>query len=126
MASRVYATAADVQRLVSITPSAGTLRRASRDVDRMLRGAVYEVDENGMPTDPEVVELFVEMVAEQCVWYLELGDETGVAALSGGSIGQVTLPTVRGAGSNPADGLLAPRALDLARSTNKIAWQVRY
>lgn len=125
MAARVYATPEQVQLLVGVTASANTLRRASRAVDRILKGAVYDVDEDGMPTSTEVADLLAEMVAEQVAWYEELGDETGIVGMSGGSIGQVTLPQVK-AGASHRSAMYAPNAVDLARDSEHIEWRVKH
>lgn len=115
MPARVYASAAQVAALVAISGTTETtLRRASRDVDDILVGAVYDVDEGGLPTDPGVAEVLAEMVAEQVAWYEETGDTLGSAA-GGGSIGRVTLPDAsRGGRVSPADVVKAPRAVALA------------
>lgn len=130
MTGRVYATADQVWELVGITLPADsadlTLRRASRAVDRIVRGAEYDVDDAGLPTDPQLVDLFAEMVAEQVAWYAETGDETGIAALSGGSIGRVTLPTVGGGRESASTAAVAPNARDLARNSGLLMWRVRH
>lgn len=122
--SRMYATRQAVFDLTGVdvgdTPEGErTLRRASGDVDTILRGARYAVDTAGMPTESHVTALLAEMVCEQVLWYQELGDETGIAAAAGGgSIGKVTLPRVGASASAPAQlpgqGTLAPRAIQLA------------
>lgn len=122
--ARVYATAEQVHALVGITPTAGTLRRASRDVDSILKSAVYDTDTVGMPTSQPVQDLFAEMVAEQVAWFSELGDETGIVAAGGGSIGQVTLPNVGGGRQTGRQAVLAPRALSLARDSELLHWRV--
>lgn len=120
---RVYATAAQIVALVGIPAASATdLRRASRDVDRILKGAVYTVDDDGYPTDADVRDLLAEMVAEQIAWYQELGDQTGIVAAGGGSIGSVTLPTITT--SSPSDVILAPRAIQLARNSDLLEWRV--
>lgn len=122
--ARVYATPQQVQTLVGITPTEGTLRRASRDVDSILKTAVYDTDEAGMPTSQPVKDLFAEMVAEQVAWFGELGDETGIVAAGGGSIGQVTLPNVGGGRQGARQAILAPRAVSLARDSEFLEWRV--
>lgn len=129
MATRVYATTAQVKELVGIDLQAGppanrTLRRASRVVDRILKGAVYDVDEAGLPTVPAVQDLLAEMTAEVVAWFDELGDETGVAAAGGGTIGRVTLPTVGRGRASGAQVMEAPNAVALARSSDLLQWRV--
>ena len=123
---RTYATAAQVLTLVGIDgATAITLRRASEDVDVILRGAIYDVDEAGYPADPAVVDLLATMTAEQVAWYGEVGDETGIAAASGGSIGSVSLPQVGGGMAN-GEGMYAPRARRLARNSELLRWAVQH
>lgn len=124
--ARVYATPEQVQTLVGITAAPLTLRRASRDVDRIVRSATYDHDEAGMPTDQGVADLFAEMVAEQVAWYAELGDETGIVAATSGTIGSVTLPRVGAGRTNASSAKLAPRAHDLAHDSELLQWGVGY
>ncbi|MEQ6898455.1 hypothetical protein [Microbacterium sp. KR10-403] len=120
--TRVYATAAQVAALVGITPGDAALRRASRQVDRILHGAEYATSDDGMPTSAGVAQLLTEMTAEQIAWFGELGDETGAAGLGGGRIGTVTLPHMT---ATPADVLLSPVAVELAEAAGLIRRRVR-
>ncbi|MEU5030174.1 hypothetical protein [Streptomyces milbemycinicus] len=56
------------------------LDRASTRLDRLLLGAVYETDDSGLPTDPELIEVFREAVCIQAQYIDSLGDETGAMA----------------------------------------------
>ncbi|MCX5234441.1 hypothetical protein OG824_04230 [Streptomyces prunicolor] len=60
--------------------AARLLNRASKRLDSVLIGAVYETDENGLPTDPDLVEVFREAVCIQAQYIADLGDETGAMA----------------------------------------------
>lgn len=60
--------------------AARLLNRASKRLDSVLIGAVYETDENGLPTDPDLVEIFREAVCIQAQYIADLGDETGAMA----------------------------------------------
>ncbi|MFD4523254.1 hypothetical protein ACFWP7_04830 [Streptomyces sp. NPDC058470] len=60
--------------------AARLLNRASKRLDSVLIGAVYETDENGLPTDPDLVEIFREAVCIQAQYIAALGDETGAMA----------------------------------------------
>ncbi|MFJ3665067.1 hypothetical protein ACIPSE_01285 [Streptomyces sp. NPDC090106] len=60
--------------------AARLLAKASRRLDRLLIGAVYETDDNDLPTDPELIEVFREAVCIQAQYIADLGDETGAMA----------------------------------------------
>lgn len=89
MAAPVYATRAQLVASVYV-PSTVTvpadpeatrlLGRASRRIDTLLLRAVYEVDDNDVPTDTAVAEALREATCAQAAWWLELGDESGAAA----------------------------------------------
>lgn len=53
------------------------LVRASRRVDRYLVGAVYDVDDAEMPTDPLVRRALREATCAQVEWWRSSGDITG-------------------------------------------------
>ena len=84
-----YATAADLAAsdflptgLTAPTGAEATrlLSRASRMVDSMLRRAVYDVDTDGLPTDADVIVAVRDATCAQACWWLETGDEAGVAS----------------------------------------------
>lgn len=81
---------AEVDATVAPTGLARTLDVASRRVDEMLIGAVYDVDTHGVPTDMEVLEALRAATIEQAVWMLDVGDSAG----TGAGIGQVTSQTI--------------------------------
>lgn len=110
--ARVYA---DRAALVDYAPADVTvpaepeatrmLTRASEEVDTVLLSAVYDTDDNGMPTDPDVIEALKNATCMQVVWWLQNpGTESGQAMqYQDISIGSVRLS--RGAGSNGSDPL---------------------
>lgn len=95
---RVYATTtqlADYTGEALPTGAARLLRRASRRVDDLLRTAVYDVDDDGLPTGTAVAAALAEATCAQVEWWGEIGDDGGngaVAALAGAQIGSVKLP----------------------------------
>jgi hypothetical protein len=115
----VYATPEDLAEALGVdTPPAGAeawLRRASRDLDAALIGAVYEVDEaTQMPTDPDLVEAFRDACCEQASFLIDGGDATGAKAkYQTVAIGQVSYG--RRAGAAGDDVRVGPRALDILR-----------
>lgn len=73
------------------------LTRASRDVDRALLAAVYDVDDDGVATDVDVLAALRDATIEQVAGMIESGDRTGTGAApptSSFSIGKVSV--VRG------------------------------
>ncbi|WP_113699181.1 hypothetical protein [Nonomuraea lactucae] len=91
------------------------LDRATRLVDQALLTAVYEVDEDGLPTDPEHIAALRDATCEQVAAWLEVG-ETGTGAsaeYSDVQIGSVRLgrgsQTGAGGGGSAAT-RLAPQA----------------
>lgn len=76
------------------------LERATRLLDSdFLKAAVYDVDVDGMPTDPVVQAAFAEAVCSQVEFWGEVGVETDISGpLQGVVIGSVQLQY--GAGAN--------------------------
>jgi hypothetical protein len=73
------------------------LARASRDVDRAIQSAVYDTDDNGLPTDAAIATALMEATCEQVAYQLEIGNTDGIAhglqsgVPSGASAGGVDL-----------------------------------
>lgn len=73
------------------------LDRASRDIDRAIQCAVYDVDDAGLPTLAAVTEALKEATCEQVAYQLEIGNTDGIAhglqsgVPSGASAGGVEL-----------------------------------
>ncbi|WP_067184618.1 hypothetical protein [Microtetraspora niveoalba] len=113
-----YATTDDLADYISPAPSnaALLLTRASRLVDRALLCAVYDVDEQGQPTDPKVAKALREATCEQVAAWDE-GGETGTGAAdqySNVSIGSVALGRAGGGsagGGRSAAEDLCPQAV---------------
>lgn len=85
-----YATAAELAAsdflsadlvLPSSAEQARLLSRASRLLDAtVLMQAVYTVDDDGDPTDTDVIAALRDAACAQAAWWLETGDEQGVSA----------------------------------------------
>jgi hypothetical protein len=94
-----YATVQDLGGVLSYTPANGQvlLDRASRDIDRAIQSAVYDVDDNGLPTLAAVITALKEATCEQVAYQLEIGNKDGIAhglqsgVPSGTSAGSVQL-----------------------------------
>lgn len=115
--ARVYATLAD---LTSYAPAGVTvpadpegtrlLTSASQLVERATMTSVYDTDSTtGYPTNADVIEAFQRATCAQAVWWLETGDELGIAGqYDTVSIGSVSLS--RGTRTPPPGQRLAPQA----------------
>jgi len=113
-----YATAAELAACdflpTGITAPTGgdavrLLSRASRIVDTLLMRAVYDVDDDGMPTDTGVIAAARDATCAQACWWLETGDEAGVAS-SLDSLGAGAGPYINGRLSR-----VAPDAVEVLR-----------
>lgn len=103
LTGRVYATTTQLANYLQAAPpldAARLLLEASRLLDRdFLIPAVYDVDDNGLPTDTEVAAAFAEAVCAQVEFWQEVGPETDISGpLQGVAIGSVNLQY--GAGDN--------------------------
>lgn len=88
---------------------------ASRRVDSALIGAFYAVDDDGLPTDADVIAALRDAVCAQVEWWDEIGDTTGTGAggeWSSVSIGKVSVSTGGGTGG-PSRRRLAPDAIEV-------------
>lgn len=70
------------------------LRAASGEVERLARFAVYDVDDDGKPTDAKVAEAFAEATCAIVEYWQQSDDPFGVDAVVGAvKIGSVSLGT---------------------------------
>jgi len=113
-----YATLAELAAHTNAAPESDDdrlLQRASDLLDAFLIGAVYAVDDNGLPTDAAAIAAFRDAVCAQVEWWHATGDDLGVE----GPWQEITLGPARmvrsatTGGSN--QGRMAPRALDILR-----------
>ncbi|MFG2780825.1 hypothetical protein ACGFY7_23595 [Streptomyces prunicolor] len=100
---RSYATTTQLANALHAAPpldAVALLERATQLLDSdFLKTAVYDVDDDGMPTDPVVVAAFAEAVCAQVEFWGEVGTETDISGpLQGVVIGSVQLQY--GAGDN--------------------------
>jgi len=105
MAQRVYATPDEYRGFAEEAfdgddqKLAKRLRSASIEVERMVRLAVYDVDDEGAPTGDSVKEGFAEAACAIVEYWEETGDPTGAEALDGAvKIGSVSLGTTSSGG----------------------------
>ncbi|MDX3712736.1 hypothetical protein PV733_28115 [Streptomyces europaeiscabiei] len=97
--------------------AARLLDRASTKLDKLLLGAVYETDEDGLPTDTALADVFREAVCIQAQYVADLGDETGANAnVSSMSLGNQSITRNLGAPGSASAGKtsrVSPDLLDL-------------
>lgn len=119
-----YATEAELTAYPVTVPAGASaallLTRASRDVDRALLTAVYDVDDNGDPTDADVIAALRDATCEQVAGMIASGDLTGTGAAapsSGFSIGKISVQRGGGTGQPQARkvGGLWPQAWQVLR-----------
>lgn len=113
-----YATVRDYAAFLEEDPDSYTapprldadLESASQLVRRCTKTAVYQTDEDGIPTEPQVAEAFTAATCAQAEWFQEIGDNTGVGGFYNSmSIGSVALAGARGS-DVPGGGRLAAKA----------------
>jgi hypothetical protein len=102
-AIRSYATTTQLANFLHAAPpldAVKLLERATELLDSdFLKAAVYDVDDDGKPTDAEVAKAFAEAVCAQVEFWGEVGEETDISGpLQGVQIGSVALQF--GAGAN--------------------------
>jgi hypothetical protein len=116
----VYATVTQYQAQTgdSLTPALAVsqwLRLASQDIDVALVGAVYQVDADGMPSDPGLINTLVRATCMQAQYLAANNDPTGVKReYSSTNVGGVSV-TRAASMQAPALPPLAPRALSILR-----------
>ena len=134
MVDRLYATSADLAKYEGLEidddmEATRLIRKASMAVHRQLKTALYDTDDNGMPTNPDVIDTLAMATAAQVQFFEETGDTTGVSAqATGGSIGSVSLPSVKSDGGAQAkqESLVSPEMLSILRGADCLDWDVSY
>lgn len=79
---RVYATTADLANYLEAAPPAGArrlLRRASRRVDQALLTALYDTDDDGLPTDVKITTALRDATCAQVEYWATSGTDPGGA-----------------------------------------------
>ncbi len=82
LATYLYGTSGEPQPLPD--DAEGKLGRATERVDRLLKSAVYEVDDDDMPVNAVHVKALRDAVCEWVAWWIDTGDESGVYSGGGG------------------------------------------
>lgn len=116
LTGRVYATTTQLANQLQAAPDLDAVRQlaeASKALDDALLTALYDTDDDGMPTDADVAAAFAEAVCYIIEWWGETGDEVGAdGGWQSASAGPVSL--TRGPDTTTAQpvagGYLPPRA----------------
>lgn len=100
---RSYATTTQLANFLHAAPpldAVKLLERATTLLDSdFLKAAVYDVDDDGMPSDADVIAAFAEAACAQVEFWGEVGEETDISGpLQGVQLGSVALQF--GAGDN--------------------------
>ena len=110
---RQYATTAQyaTSPLTDGTTTDQALVAASLDVDQLLTTAVYDTDEDGLPTDQDVADAIRDATIAQAQHAASKGDpaNVGAGAITQASIGSVQF-TRRGATGGEVPGRYSPQA----------------
>lgn len=123
--ARVYATSADYANELHAAPPTGIRRMlitASRVVDRMLRTAFYDTDDDGYPTDAAHIEALKVATCLQAEFAAASGDKNlvGAARPGGFSIGKIAVqkaaPAATGLGGLGERGDWSPRAWEVLQA----------
>ncbi|MGW3847186.1 hypothetical protein [Streptomyces fagopyri] len=113
---RVYATTTQLAEILHAAPPLNAVQLLTDASDALrdaLKTAVYDTDDDGMPTNPKVAEAFAEAVCRIVEWWGETGDAVGAdMGWDSVSAGPVALSgrSSSGAATPIAAGTLPPRA----------------
>lgn len=83
-ARRAWATTADLANWINTTVPADARRmlaNATREVEDLIKHAVYDVDDDGEPTDTDVIAALKDAVCAAVDWWIKSGDEHGARSL---------------------------------------------
>jgi hypothetical protein len=93
------------------------LNRASLHIDSLLRNAVYETDDDGLPVDLETLETLRDATLAQAAYWVETGDVSGaMAGAQSMGIGSVSVGGIKSTGDTPRsknESRHAPEAVEL-------------
>lgn len=122
--ARIYATAADYQSFTGQTPPSDitvTLADATRMLESsVFRLCIFEVDEDGYPSNTTVRQAFTEAVCAQARWFDGVGDSTGAAGVGWGSVSlgsaQLSRSVTATSGASSPAREIAPAVLDVLQA----------
>jgi hypothetical protein len=131
---RVYATSDDYQQHVGSSVMLPAridyqLQLASAVIDYAMTGAIYDTDDNGLPTDPDVASMMCLATCQQVEYQVDTDDDTGAKSrFDSVSISGVSMHRAPGTAGNPLPDLAQQAALTLfnASALPGVARQGRY
>ena len=136
MALPVYAKTSDLVKFLGVEEledEAGAkagLRRASNEVRGLTRTALYETDDDGLPTDAAVLEAFKDATCAFVAYWDETGDITGGNAMAGPmkilSVSIGGTPTGGASSRTAADARRADEAVTILRNAGLISSSVAH
>lgn len=123
--ARVYATTGDYATWLQAAPPAGArgaLARASKAVDQMLVCAIYDVDDDGLPTDADVAAAMRDATCAQAEFAGATGDPLTVGATQFHSmtIGSISLGRGYNAAGSAAPGRYSTQAWELLQQAGLV------
>lgn len=133
--ARVYATPDEYADWLGVddppTGSETALRRASMVVDQMLLGAVYDVDDDRLPTNADVVEALRDATCAQAEYARATGDASlvgaaGITQVSIGSLSYTKAATGTAATTTGGNGRWSPTAWEILQQaglTGHVPWE---
>jgi hypothetical protein len=120
---RTYATTTDLANWIEAAPpedAAKLLRRATREVDRLTRGARFDTDADDEPTDTVVLAALRDATCAVAEWWISTGDDLGaVGAYQSVSIGSVSLGRGSSGGGGAVD-RVGPEAVSILAAAGLI------
>lgn len=140
MATRTYATPQDYTKYAEEDWDGDPevlnkrLRSASIEVEKLTRLSVYDTDDDGYPTDPDITEAFAEATCAIAEYWSPAGtdDPLGVDAIAGAvKIGSVSIGTTSSNQDNltPAERLqrrIGERAIDVLANAGLLSSTVAH
>lgn len=91
------------------------LMRATEDIDVALVAAVYRTDADGMPLDPQLINVLVRATSAQAAYLIDQNDDSGIkreyASTNVGGVSATRSAKMQGGWMQP----IAPRALQILR-----------
>jgi hypothetical protein len=106
MPQRVFATVADYTKYAEEEYGDDALltkrlRSASIEVEKLIRGSVYDADDDGYPTDADTTEALAEATCAIVEHWADTDDPRGIDAVQGAvKIGSVSLGTTSSSSEN--------------------------
>lgn len=116
---RTYATTTDLADWLQAAPPLDAARRLIRATSYLdanpLKTAVYDVDDDGLPTDAVVAAALRDATCAQADWWTQHGDDgTGAGAdYTSVTAGSISLTRAAGGAGAPRDPRQSPEAFDI-------------